>query len=82
MLPIERLPELQAIVLMQANDRTRARVCEAVVNPVDREYGNRAVSGETRPAVRPPVDETNNQWSSDEITLTKNGGISSTSLMQ
>ena len=41
-------------------------------------YGNSAVSGDTRPAVRPPVDEMNSQWSTLEMTLIKNGAILST----
>ena len=44
-------------------------------------YGNSAVSGDTRPAVSPPVDDTNNQWSALEMTLMKKGAIASTFLI-
>jgi hypothetical protein len=37
-------------------------------------YGKSAFSASTRPAVRPPVLETNSQWSELETTVMKNGG--------
>ena len=36
------------------------------------------MSGENRPAVKPPVEETNSQWSSLLMTLVRNGLSEST----
>jgi hypothetical protein len=41
-------------------------------------YGKRADSAETLPAVNPPEEDTNSQWSALEMTLTRKGGMRST----
>jgi len=77
-LPVEGFPGDLLALPTDPQDRLAAGVRIALVNPVDGQVRKQRVSGDTRPAVRPPDEETNNQWSALEMTLTKNGGIRST----